>query len=721
MFFYRRVTGSGAARAVRPDARRAARAVGRRAADPGVAARHLAAPGGLTDRRPGADILRSVCGIAGTVGGATPDAAVLGAMAAAMAHRGPDGEGVWHDATRGLAFRRLAIIDLDERSDQPLHLGPWHLVFNGEIYNYRELREELRRARARVRHRGRRRGAAARLGRSGARARWTASTGCSRSRSGTTSAARCTLAADPFGEKPLYWALEGGAARLRLGHPRAACGRARPRAAARRASLAPLPRARRDAARSTRASSPGPPAAGRRTSCASRAGRVERRALLGAAPGRRARPRTPTAVARPARRARASRSALRLRSDVPVGTSLSGGVDSSAIVVPVGASSPATTAATRSRPASRATSATSGPTRTTSRAGRGRASSITRSTPTAAELLDDLDALVRDQEEPFGGLSIYAQWRVMRAAREAGVTVLLDGQGADELFGGYDGIGGWAARSRGPAGDRPRGRPRRRAATSSPGRSAPSCCRAACAAATGAACAPRTSRRDVADAAAAAPDAARARRGRPRSPLRRELLRQSLPHEPAGAAALRRPRLDGPQPRGAAAVPRPPHRRASRCRCRRSSCIAAACARRSCAMRPRHGARRRSSTGATRSASSRRRRRGCSDAARRARGSPRCCSTRARARRRSTTARRWRPTSRAGALARPAGACGGCFNLELWLAALRSRRALRRADRRRAGSSSSRYFFPPSTAVGGGALGGDGAPPARASATRSRC
>lgn len=43
--------------------------------------------------------------------------------------------------------------------------------------------------------------------------------------------------------------------------------------------------------------------------------------------------------------------------------------------------------------------------------------------------------------------SIYAQWRVMKAARETGVTVLLDGQGADELFGGYDLSGGWALSS----------------------------------------------------------------------------------------------------------------------------------------------------------------------------------------------------------------------------------------------------------------------------------
>ena len=53
------------------------------------------------------------------------------------------------------------------------------------------------------------------------------------------------------------------------------------------------------------------------------------------------------------------------------------------------------------------------------------------------------------QEEPFGSTSIYAQWCVMGAARSAGVTVLLDGQGADEIFGGYPHSNGWAIRSMG--------------------------------------------------------------------------------------------------------------------------------------------------------------------------------------------------------------------------------------------------------------------------------
>ena len=41
------------------------------------------------------------------------------------------------------------------------------------------------------------------------------------------------------------------------------------------------------------------------------------------------------------------------------------------------------------------------------------------------------------QDMPFGMLNFYAQWRVMRAAKEAGVKVLIDGQGGDEVFGGY--------------------------------------------------------------------------------------------------------------------------------------------------------------------------------------------------------------------------------------------------------------------------------------------
>jgi len=92
-----------------------------------------------------------MCGIAGFFqpGGFLPGAAQadLGRMAAALAHRGPDGEGQWIDAEAGIAFchRRLAIIDLSPLGSQPMrsHSGRFTITFNGEVYNYRELRAEL--------------------------------------------------------------------------------------------------------------------------------------------------------------------------------------------------------------------------------------------------------------------------------------------------------------------------------------------------------------------------------------------------------------------------------------------------------------------------------------------------------------------------------------------------------------------------------------------------
>jgi len=92
-----------------------------------------------------------MCGIAGCVrygDGAPPvDVEELRRAAARMASRGPDGEGVWisPDARVGLGHRRLAIIDLSERAAQPM-IDPETgnvIVFNGEIYNYREMRKDL--------------------------------------------------------------------------------------------------------------------------------------------------------------------------------------------------------------------------------------------------------------------------------------------------------------------------------------------------------------------------------------------------------------------------------------------------------------------------------------------------------------------------------------------------------------------------------------------------
>ena len=66
-------------------------------------------------------------------------------MAAALDHRGPDGDGSFADDGVALGFRRLAIIDLSDAGMQPFASddGALQLVHNGEIYNYRELRREL--------------------------------------------------------------------------------------------------------------------------------------------------------------------------------------------------------------------------------------------------------------------------------------------------------------------------------------------------------------------------------------------------------------------------------------------------------------------------------------------------------------------------------------------------------------------------------------------------
>jgi asparagine synthase (glutamine-hydrolysing) len=94
-----------------------------------------------------------MCGIAGIFHLATPkpvDPARIERMCAAMVHRGPDGHGVWTAPGIGLGHRRLSIIDL-AGSHQPMVAsdGRAVLVFNGEIYNYRELRSELSRLGAR--------------------------------------------------------------------------------------------------------------------------------------------------------------------------------------------------------------------------------------------------------------------------------------------------------------------------------------------------------------------------------------------------------------------------------------------------------------------------------------------------------------------------------------------------------------------------------------------
>jgi asparagine synthase (glutamine-hydrolysing) len=88
-----------------------------------------------------------IVGFLGSVGPAGQDAAVLRRMADQLRHRGPDDEGVWADEAIGIALsqRRLSIVDLSPAGHQPMFSAcqRYVIVFNGEIYNYEEMRRKL--------------------------------------------------------------------------------------------------------------------------------------------------------------------------------------------------------------------------------------------------------------------------------------------------------------------------------------------------------------------------------------------------------------------------------------------------------------------------------------------------------------------------------------------------------------------------------------------------
>jgi len=384
-----------------------------------------------------------VCGIAGIVGAGAPDQLTLERMASAMAHRGPDGQGVWSDERAGFGFRRLAIIDLHERSNQPLHLGRLHLVFNGEIYNYVELRAQL----SSLGHRFDTEGDAEVL--LHAWAQWRESAldrleGMFAFCIWDDERRQLTMAVDRFAEKPLFYCQTGerllfasDVRALRAADP--AVGIADERAIASFVALQTMPVLPRTFFTDVQRLPPAHLAQWQRGGFSIARYWSPQRVEV---------PQDPVEVAERLRELLFDSVRLRLRSDVPVGTSLSGGVDSSAIV---GIS--ARVAGAHPRHAFTATFPGFARDEWSYAQETARAAGIIEHhavSPRVEELFDDLEDLVRDQEEPFISTSIYAQWRVMRAAREAGVLVLLDGQGADELFGGYLGTAGWALRAAGP-------------------------------------------------------------------------------------------------------------------------------------------------------------------------------------------------------------------------------------------------------------------------------
>jgi asparagine synthase (glutamine-hydrolysing) len=94
----------------------------------------------------------ATCGIAGLFdlrapARHPPPATLAQRMADTLAHRGPDGSDAWQDAEAGigLAHRRLAIVDLSAAGRQPMHSadGRFVITYNGEVYNFEDLRAEL--------------------------------------------------------------------------------------------------------------------------------------------------------------------------------------------------------------------------------------------------------------------------------------------------------------------------------------------------------------------------------------------------------------------------------------------------------------------------------------------------------------------------------------------------------------------------------------------------
>lgn len=136
-------------------------------------------------------------------------------MADRLAHRGPDDTGVWHDAAAGIAlgFRRLAIIDLSPAGHQPMASasGRYVIAFNGEIYNFTELRQMLERDGARQwRGHSDTEVLLALIERDGIEKALAAVDGMFAVALWDAAQRRLVLARDRFGEKPLYYGWQGG-------------------------------------------------------------------------------------------------------------------------------------------------------------------------------------------------------------------------------------------------------------------------------------------------------------------------------------------------------------------------------------------------------------------------------------------------------------------------------------------------------------------------------
>jgi asparagine synthase (glutamine-hydrolysing) len=395
-------------------------------------------------------IFTVMCGIAGII--STHRELVSGErlklMTQAIAHRGPDGEAHWVNASgeAGLGHRRLSIIDLSDAAAQPMHYNErYTIVYNGEIYNYIELRALLQKSGYAFRTQSDtevllaaydcwQEASLDRLDGMFAFAIWD-------NQGQTLFAAR-----DRFGEKPFYFCEPpGGQQFLFASEMKALWAAGMNRQPDNTAllnfiALGYTGPVRRPFHTFYKDIYQLPPAHYL----------LLKRRPQGQAPGyewkarrywtidRNVKTSDSAAVAKETFRDLLTTSVgRRLRSDVPVGTSLSGGLDSSSIVAVMSRLLPAGGGAglnTFSAVFPGFVKDESPYIQAVTDAFRPRHFSVQ---PTAEGLAHALPALLQQHEGPISSASIYAQYKVFELARQQGVKVLLDGQGADETLAGY--------------------------------------------------------------------------------------------------------------------------------------------------------------------------------------------------------------------------------------------------------------------------------------------
>ncbi len=401
-----------------------------------------------------------MCGIFGFAG--SPDRQLLGRMAAALIHRGPDDAGSFEQDAISLGHRRLSIIDR-EGSHQPLaneDSTVW-VVYNGEIYNYRELRAELEAAGHAFRTSGDTEvivhayeewgpGCAARFN-----GMWAYALADMREGSG-----KLILNRDHFGIKPLFYARSPRSGRLLFSSEIKGLLQDREIEAIPDDQLVYefLQHGLHDHRDETmfRGIYHVPAASWLEIplGTASRAGTALAASRDGGGPGVLTSPLPSTAYwaphlssdgePDPAAFRRLFRKSVerRLLSEVPVGSCLSGGLDSTTIVSFMSEllSEGAPDAASL-RGQLKTFSAVFDGDPIDEReyievAVESTGADTTYTNPDSHEFMHELREFIWHQEEPFVSTGPYAQWCVMRAARQQ-VTVLLDGQGGDELLAGY--------------------------------------------------------------------------------------------------------------------------------------------------------------------------------------------------------------------------------------------------------------------------------------------